>query len=57
MPATMRCSFGFWNVWRSQGNILIVAGTRDETMRYADCVVDIGPGAGIEGGKVIDGRR
>ncbi len=38
---------------RSQGNSLIVVEHDEETMRYADCVVDIGPGAGIEGGKVI----
>lgn len=38
---------------RSQGNSLIVVEHDEETMRYADCVVDFGPGAGVEGGNVV----
>ncbi len=38
---------------RSQGNSLLVVEHDEETMRHADCVVDVGPGAGIEGGKIV----
>ena len=37
---------------RDLGNTLIVVEHDEETMRTADYVVDIGPGAGINGGKV-----
>ncbi|MCR5323956.1 MAG: excinuclease ABC subunit UvrA [Lachnospiraceae bacterium] len=38
---------------RDLGNSLIVVEHDEETMREADYVIDIGPGAGINGGKVV----
>ncbi len=38
---------------RDLGNTLIVVEHDEETMRAADYVIDIGPGAGINGGKVV----
>ena len=38
---------------RDLGNTLIVVEHDEETMRAADYVVDIGPGAGVKGGKVV----
>ena len=38
---------------RDLGNTLIVVEHDEETMRSADYVVDIGPGAGINGGRVV----
>ena len=38
---------------RDLGNSLIVVEHDEDTMLAADCVVDIGPGAGEHGGKVI----
>ena len=38
---------------RSQGNSLVVVEHDEETMRYADFVVDVGPDAGIRGGTVV----
>ncbi len=38
---------------RDLGNTLIVVEHDEETMRNADCIVDIGPGAGIHGGELI----
>ena len=38
---------------RDLGNTLIVVEHDEETMRSADYIVDIGPGAGIHGGKVV----
>jgi excinuclease ABC subunit A len=38
---------------RDQGNSLIVVEHDDETIRAADWVVDIGPGAGIHGGHIV----
>ena len=38
---------------RDLGNTLIVVEHDEETMRTADYIVDIGPGAGINGGKVV----
>ncbi len=38
---------------RDLGNTLIVVEHDEETMRAADYVVDIGPGAGVNGGKVV----
>ena len=35
------------------GNTLIVVEHDEETMREADYIVDIGPGAGVNGGKVV----
>ena len=42
------------------GNTLIVVEHDEDTMRAADCIVDIGPGAGEHGGEVVadrNGRR
>lgn len=38
---------------RDLGNTLIVVEHDEETIRFADFVVDIGPGAGIHGGEVV----
>ncbi|HUM82672.1 MAG TPA: excinuclease ABC subunit UvrA [Lachnospiraceae bacterium] len=38
---------------RDLGNTLIVVEHDEETMRAADCVVDIGPGAGEHGGHLV----
>ncbi|MCX8198071.1 MAG: excinuclease ABC subunit UvrA [Candidatus Micrarchaeota archaeon] len=38
---------------RDLGNTLIVVEHDEETMRNADFMVDLGPGAGVHGGKVI----
>lgn len=38
---------------RDLGNTLIVVEHDEETIRSADYIVDIGPGAGIHGGKVV----
>ena len=38
---------------RDLGNTLIVVEHDEETMRNADFIVDIGPGAGVHGGKVV----
>lgn len=38
---------------RDLGNTLIVVEHDDDTMRAADHIVDIGPGAGVHGGEVI----
>jgi excinuclease ABC subunit A len=35
------------------GNTLIVVEHDEDTMRHADYIVDIGPGAGVHGGKVV----
>ena len=45
---------------RDLGNTLIVVEHDEDTIRHADWVVDIGPGAGEHGGQVVhsgDGRR
>ncbi len=38
---------------RDLGNTLIVVEHDEETIRHADHVVDLGPGAGLHGGKII----
>jgi len=38
---------------RNLGNTIIVIEHDEETMRNADWIVDIGPGAGIHGGKIV----
>ena len=38
---------------RDLGNTLVVVEHDEETMRAADHIIDIGPGAGINGGKVV----
>jgi len=38
---------------RNKGNSLIVVEHDEETMRRADHIVDLGPGAGIHGGEVV----
>lgn len=39
---------------RDLGNSLIVVEHDEDTMRAADCVVDIGPGAGEHGGRLVE---
>ena len=38
---------------RDLGNTLIVVEHDEDTMRAADCIIDIGPGAGAQGGHVV----
>lgn len=38
---------------RDMGNTLIVVEHDEETMLEADCIVDVGPGAGVNGGKIV----
>ena len=38
---------------RDLGNTLIVVEHDEDTMRAADYIVDIGPGAGVHGGNVV----
>ena len=38
---------------RDLGNTLIVVEHDEDTMRAADCIIDIGPGAGTHGGEVV----
>ncbi len=38
---------------RDLGNSVIVVEHDEETMRYADQIIDMGPGAGIHGGRVV----
>ena len=38
---------------RDLGNTLIVVEHDEDTMREADCIVDIGPGAGEHGGQLV----
>jgi excinuclease ABC subunit A len=38
---------------RDAGNTVIVVEHDEETIRWADCVVDMGPGAGLRGGWIV----
>ncbi|HYA77990.1 MAG TPA: excinuclease ABC subunit UvrA, partial [Verrucomicrobiae bacterium] len=38
---------------RDLGNTLIVVEHDEETIRNADCIVDMGPGAGVHGGHIV----
>ncbi len=38
---------------RERGNSLIIVEHDDETMRRADTILDLGPGAGVHGGEVV----
>jgi len=38
---------------RAKGNSLVVVEHDEETMRRADTIIDLGPGAGMRGGKVV----
>ena len=38
---------------QARGNSLLVVEHDDDTMRHADWVIDLGPGAGVKGGEVI----
>ncbi|GHB92972.1 excinuclease ABC subunit UvrA [Cerasicoccus arenae] len=38
---------------RDQGNTLLVVEHDDETMRAADHIIDLGPGAGVNGGQLL----
>lgn len=38
---------------KAKGNTLLVVEHDDDTMREADHIIDIGPGAGIHGGKIL----
>ncbi|HEY6166944.1 MAG TPA: excinuclease ABC subunit A, partial [Verrucomicrobiae bacterium] len=38
---------------RARGNSLVVVEHDEETMRQADYIIDLGPGAGVNGGRVV----
>ncbi len=38
---------------QSRGNSLVVVEHDEETMRHADYIIDLGPGAGVHGGQVV----
>ncbi len=38
---------------RDRGNTLVVVEHDEDTMRFADRVIDLGPGAGAEGGRIV----
>lgn len=38
---------------RDEGNTVLVVEHNPETMAIADCVVELGPGAGVEGGQIL----
>ncbi len=40
---------------RSRGNSLVVVEHDEDTMRHADYIIDLGPGAGIHGGQLVAG--
>src|SRR5256885_8384486 len=40
-------------VLKSRGNSLVVVEHDEETMRSADFILDLGPGAGVRGGQVV----
>jgi excinuclease ABC subunit A len=40
---------------QSRGNSLLVVEHDEETMRHADYIIDLGPGAGIHGGQLVAG--
>ncbi len=42
---------------RDLGNTLIVVEHDEDTMRQADYIVDVGPGAGVHGGEIVARRQ
>jgi excinuclease ABC subunit A len=38
---------------RARGNSLLVVEHDEDTMRHADHIIDLGPGAGVQGGRVV----
>jgi excinuclease ABC subunit A len=38
---------------RARGNSVVVVEHDEDTMRRADHVIDLGPGAGVHGGRVV----
>ncbi|MEO6183241.1 MAG: excinuclease ABC subunit A, partial [Verrucomicrobiota bacterium] len=40
-------------ILKSRGNSLVVVEHDEETMRLADYVIDLGPGAGVHGGEIV----
>lgn len=38
---------------RDLGNTVIVVEHDEDTMYAADCIVDVGPGAGVHGGEIV----
>jgi excinuclease ABC subunit A len=41
------------SILRSRGNSVVVVEHDEETMRQADWIIDLGPGAGVRGGEVV----
>ena len=40
-------------ILRDRGNTLVVVEHDEDTMRFADHIIDLGPGAGMQGGRII----
>lgn len=43
------------NALKQRGNSLVVVEHDEQTMRHADYIIDLGPGAGIHGGQLVAG--
>ena len=54
---TRGCSTGVKAAAGCKGNTVLVVEHDDETMRESDFLVDVGPGAGREGGEIVASRR
>ena len=52
-PADVEHLIGALELLRDRGNTLLVVEHDDALMRRADWIVDMGPGAGIQGGRVV----
>ena len=54
MPATI---ISCWTRWVNfvRGQLVVVVEHDEDTMARADFIVDLGPGAGVEGGEVVAG--
>ena len=52
-PRDNRQLLGALEQLRSRGNSVVVVEHDDDTMAHADHIIDLGPGAGVEGGQVV----
>lgn len=52
-PRDNQMLLGTLNKLRGNGNTVVVVEHDEETIRQADHVIDLGPGAGVEGGRVV----
>ena len=55
--ATTACCSMRWPSWRRHRNTLVVVEHDEDTIRRADHVIDLGPGAGVRGGEVVGCRH